>query len=552
MSEDDNNRDFIENNNSDDNVHTRSAVFRRMAHDPVLSAVSLWGSREACGEKEKEEWLLLARGEYSVALGQGLGVLLLEKGMEPKDLWSGEIADHLKKDKEVEEALDAVGVSALLMFCEANMIGSYVECDAEYPCCPMELGGISESTAKQLGVTDLPLALGEKQHGDSEGTMDDFLALNMLGGNGEDFVGKLYIPQYLLLAKSCFDALVGLAGDARLEYVWWRLRVSVLRQRLLAGLSKSIYDQILADMGTLERCVPVDYTQGDLNAEEILIIGALHLELGHAERIYGHVEEAKRHVEMASHFANVQTTLTGALGVRTVHQQDPHAQLVVEITDVKENGSSTSCATGSHASEFLDKNVLHLTGTLDEKHSLAGLDTDSDVLKGPKLLGGCSSSLQRNDLNALQQLVLLSKCYQVKKGSSADGTQQWEMAAYIETILSQHHSDLEIRIAAHMEMARLEMPRSRTRERALVTLEAIKEARMNPNKSIYPCDRSRYGIRFEYCYFEIWQCKPGNLDGCLWMQVCFQYGESMPLAAFKRAWRSICILWSCGSSLTPF
>jgi hypothetical protein len=510
MNQDESNRDFTNNNNnnSDDNGHMRSAVFRRMAHDPVLSAVSLWGSREACGEKDKEEWLLLARGEYSAALSKGLAVLLLEKGMEAKDLWSGEIADHLKKDQEVEEALGVVGVSALLMFCEGNMIGSFVESDAKYPCSPMQARGTLGNNINQLDDTEqqgsVPWAEGEKRYG-GEGTMDDTRALNMLGGNGEDFVGKIYIPQYLLLAKCCFDALVGLSCDDRLEYVWWRLRVSVLRQRFLAGLSKSIYDQILEDMCTLERFIPGDHTQGNLSGEEILIMGVLHLELGLAERIYGHVEEAKRHVEMASHFANVQTTLTGALGIRTVHQQDPHAQLVVEITDVKENGehgSSTSCAMGSHSSDFLDKNVLHLTEIIDEKHNLAGLDTDSDVLKGPKLLGGCSSSLQRNDLNALQQLVLLSECYQVKKGSSADGTQQWEMAAYIETILSQHHSDLEIRVAAHMEMARLEMPRSRTRERALVTFEAIKEARMNPSESVHPCDRSRCVIRFECYYFD--------------------------------------------------
>lgn len=523
----------------------------KMANDPVLTAVSLWGPREACGEKDKEEWLLLGGGEYSAALEKSLAVLLLEKGMGLTDLWSGESIDRLKKDKQVEEAFEIVGISALLMFCQANMIGSYVESDIEYPCCPLEVGSVLENTGKHLDATDRG-SLSPRERPQGKGGMDDARALNMLGGNGEDFVGKVYIPQYLFLAKCCFDALLGMGRDGKLEHVWWRLRVSVLRQRFLAGLSKSIYDVILEDMCTLESYMASQQMHGDLNAEESLIMGALHLELGQAERMYGHIEAAKKHVEMASNCANIQTKLTGALGVRTVHQQDPHAQLVVEISDVKEHGEHESramCAKGRHASDFLDSDVLHLAVTLDEKHSLAGLDADSDVLKGPKLLGGGSSSLQRNDLNALQQLVLLSQCYQVKKGSSADGTQAWEMAAYMEAILAQRHSDLEIRIAAHMEMARLEIPRSRTRERALVTLEAIKEARMNSNKSLHACDRARYAFSclVRYYYKCEWQCKE-----CLWIQVCFQHSKSLSIAAFERAWRGIYILWSCGRSFASF
>lgn len=101
--------------------------------------------------------------------------------------------------------------------------------------------------------------------------------------------------------------------------------------------------------------------------------------------------------------------------MRTVHQVDPKAQLIVSTSHSHEDNGYTS---GEDSSE-LDSMSL---GSQVESSELKGLTTESDVLSAPKLMDGSGRVLDR-PLGGLEQAVLLGWAQQVKKGTSADELQ---------------------------------------------------------------------------------------------------------------------------------
>lgn len=107
----------------------------------------------------------------------------------------------------------------------------------------------------------------------------------------------------------------------------------------------------------------------------------------------------------------------GAMGVRTAHQVDPKAQLVVHTSSSAASNSSRSDQ--GEEVEVLDAMRL---GNLAEPDELKGLTSASDVLSAPRLVGGPVGAKQ-GSLGGLQQAVLLGWAQQVKKGTSADELQ---------------------------------------------------------------------------------------------------------------------------------
>lgn len=104
----------------------------------------------------------------------------------------------------------------------------------------------------------------------------------------------------------------------------------------------------------------------------------------------------------------------GAMGVRTAHQVDPKAQLVVSTSYSAQDSGYTS----GEDSAALDSMSL---GAQAESSELKGLTTDSDVLSAPKMEG--SGGAAERPLGGLEQAVLLGWAQQIKKGTSADELQ---------------------------------------------------------------------------------------------------------------------------------
>ena len=110
---------------------------------------------------------------------------------------------------------------------------------------------------------------------------------------------------------------------------------------------------------------------------------------------------------------------SGAMGMRTVHQVDPKAQLVVLTSHTAQD----DCHASGEDSAALDAMSL---GSQAESPELKGLTTESDVLSAPRLVDESGAVVER-PLGGLEQAVLLGWAQQVKKGTSADELQVWEL-----------------------------------------------------------------------------------------------------------------------------
>lgn len=157
-------------------------------------------------------------------------------------------------------------------------------------------------------------------------------AAAQLSENGEDLVGRIRLPQYLLLARTLLLAPLAVrqaegmpAGTVatvtpptwlptRLpSWAWWALRAVLLQQRLLSGLSAGLRSLLLglvqlvldafatpveAALQQLGTGASSGGSSGDSSAsppsleDQLLAAGAL-LEAALLETAYGHVEPAK-------------------------------------------------------------------------------------------------------------------------------------------------------------------------------------------------------------------------------------------------------------------
>lgn len=105
----------------------------------------------------------------------------------------------------------------------------------------------------------------------------------------------------------------------------------------------------------------------------------------------------------------------GAMGVRTAHQVDAKAQLVVATSGCKSNSISDD----GEDSAALD---AMRQGNSTEPSELKGLSAESDVLSAPRLEDE-SGDPAGAALGGLQQAVLLCWAQQVRRGTSADELQ---------------------------------------------------------------------------------------------------------------------------------
>ena len=163
-----------------------------------------------------------------------------------------------------------------------------------------------------------------------------------------------------------------------------------------------------------------------------------------------------------------QVSTTGALGKRTVHQVDPKAQLVVQVTPqvtqvtpgVTPGADTSASNSSSSSSRPSTEELLSYARSLDvpkqglgldeaaATQELQGLQDESCVYATPMLLEGegVAGGGRVGGLSGLEQALLLCLADHVRKGSSKDELQQWQMAPYVEAVLQQEQSQYMIQV----------------------------------------------------------------------------------------------------------
>lgn len=229
---------------------------------------------------------------------------------------------------------------------------------------------------------------------------------------------------------------------------WWALRCCVLRQRVLASPSATLAAHV-------DRLAPL------LEAHSC---AALCIELALAHQVYGRVADAARCLSRAEELADVSLHVDGAMGMRTVHQQEAKAQLVVRIASCAAEELS-SVAT----SELMDEEHDNEPGMPLGAGIYVQQSQHTDVLPLPVLSGDDHSTT----LPPLLQSLLLTHAKHIERTTAADELRPWQMAPFVEAVLSQPRTTPSIYYAARLLRAQHERARSRTRARALLAYERL-------------------------------------------------------------------------------
>ncbi|KAF6259400.1 hypothetical protein COO60DRAFT_1008225 [Scenedesmus sp. NREL 46B-D3] len=289
------------------------------------------------------------------------------------------------------------------------------------------------------------------------------------------------------------------------SWCWWALRAVMLQQHVLHGKSNTLrstlqqlVQQTLAwahSQGEAAAAAAGNATAGGASADAAagvvasasalrgMLPAAAHLECSLVQQHYGQMADAQQQLEEAAAALGVEVQVTGVLGFRTKHQLDPKAQLVASF-----RGAAAAAATG--AADGVDLPLLGFAEAGLTKE-LEGMEDDSAVYLAPRLTaentaatvaataaaGTGSSSAERQQqqqhMSCMLQALLLGWAAQIKKGTSQDELQQWQMAPFVEAVLQQQSTQCMLHATARLLKCRHEKERGRTRERSLMQLEQL-------------------------------------------------------------------------------
>ncbi|BDA46600.1 Tetratricopeptide repeat protein 27 [Coccomyxa sp. Obi] len=429
-----------------------------------------------------------------------------------------------------------VAVAALHVFLQANLTGPINEKVPE---------GVLELATGEAASDDHP----SQQHalGSDTTSPGDRWAVAQLSASGEDVVGRVRVPQYLLLASTLLVHPLDLqsskeegepsttseaggaanghpagreaarnghstrqhsaAAERPLPWLWWAARVLAVQQRVLSGPAASLQyglEQLMPQVidGLAARRLPVE-----LHAAASRLRAAAHLEAAAQGHDVGRIADAQAHLESAGRLMGIDVEVTGALGVRTVHQRDAKAQLVVKTYEAP---SDESAAESGDESDWLDAAAAGAaaggeSGASDAQHSAAqsarkmeleGISGDSEVLPVPRFINAEGDEESSASLESAAQALLLGHAQAVARGNAADELRAWRMAPFIDAVLRQPRSRPLLRASARLLRARHERERNRTRERALLSLQQVVEA--TEQRLPAPAHRMRhaFSVRF--------------------------------------------------------
>ncbi|TYI96931.1 hypothetical protein E1A91_D01G108600v1 [Gossypium mustelinum] len=320
-------------------------------------------------------------------------------------------------------------------------------------------------------------------------------ARNQLMAAGSDLLGKFCYLQYIVFAKMLLLKTRDLLFEASFmstfkirSISWWLFRALLIHQQILDERSSSLFEllqvfkgETLGHFGSFEKVT--SYWGAQLqDGEASTIVSMVHLEAGVLEYIYGRLDPCRLDLESAEVAAGLQLSVTGILGLRTVHQVEPKAQMILVA-----NTSSKSVSGDINTSIAPD---TQLTGP--------NVSEASDIYMTPKLVEN-GNGFGKNEcggvvstLTTVQQAVVLAQCLLIEKSSPHGEMQGWDMAPYIEAIDSQKSSYFILKCFCNILRIRWESTRSRTKQRALEMMDNLVESIHKPSPGV--------PLRLPFCF----------------------------------------------------
>uniref|UniRef100_A0A672JU19 Tetratricopeptide repeat protein 27 n=1 Tax=Sinocyclocheilus grahami TaxID=75366 RepID=A0A672JU19_SINGR len=228
---------------------------------------------------------------------------------------------------------------------------------------------------------------------------------------------------------------------------WWTLRYVSLHQQILEERSPQLFSLMLSCIEKVCKCEEL-FT----NSTHKNLAIQFHLECSYTCLTYYEYRRAKEHLQTARSLSGVDVNMTGALGKRTLFQENFVAQLIL---DVKRKDNSPVPNFESPSLTPTPKELL------PKDHQLS----DDTVLNQINLAE--PSEYELPDLNAEEQALILATCIDFQKNNPVHKLNNEELLAFTTCLLSQPKF-WAVEVTSLCLRTKLERGSSRRVERAMM------------------------------------------------------------------------------------
>ncbi|RLN35301.1 hypothetical protein C2845_PM03G27080 [Panicum miliaceum] len=258
----------------------------------------------------------------------------------------------------------SAAVAALLAFTQQNVTGP----PKKFSTFPFWTSSLDEGWYSNIG-----------------GIWDAWASAN-LASFGSHVHGKFSLLQFIVFAELLLTSIQNLDLSDCWSVSWWLFRISMLQQNILDELSSLLFDQVqvyknkmLVSFGELEK-VSTYWDSLLFDGEGSYFASAAFLEAGIVEYKYGRVDASRLHLDSAQEACDLQLSLTGILGFRTIHQVDAKSQMVL-VAKTNKSGSDEGQAT---------EPTVALNDNAALKNARSSVTVESvefcDILRTPRLV----------------------------------------------------------------------------------------------------------------------------------------------------------------------
>ncbi|KAK8242843.1 hypothetical protein IWZ00DRAFT_575787 [Phyllosticta capitalensis] len=302
-----------------------------------------------------------------------------------------------------------------------------------------------------------------------------------LSTDGEGAYNLTPNPELFCLADTILSSPAIAQAVPTTPFLWAKLRVEFLHQRLLSEVAPSLQSSIYAELDVLEKELLAPSAPAEVRVHFLLERAAIHTHHGFDKKAREDLERAK--VERRFEFA-----LTGLLGKRTKYQEKETSQLVVlarsagsdaAAGESKSKGKGKAVVADEDEQQTTQPKNLDLNDdTLLESISFSEqqpAQSSTDVL-GEDALPQALAELDAGNqpmLDPLDSIILLSLASSITNTNPDNGLTREETVPYAARVLEGGSSNWQVYTQALLVRSRIEGYKPRTMERGLLQLQAV-------------------------------------------------------------------------------
>ncbi|KAK8794782.1 hypothetical protein WA158_001763 [Blastocystis sp. Blastoise] len=306
------------------------------------------------------------------------------------------------------------------------------------------------------------------------------ICISFLELDGEVAYPLAKLPLLLVLSRCLFNILSKKQEITAIipTLNWWCARAAVVHNRTL--VDKPVYDLYLIKEEAFKQAILYCESLND-----VYMCVRIYIERALAYLYSQETEKAYKYIEKAMKVSEMTCTLTGVSGKKTKFQQYDVSQLFIyaksKLTNEEESTNKKKKEEEKNKKEEEKKegNVMDETQQVNIDHSkphqilLDDIDQENVLLEDMKISDDTQEEYkQQEELCILDQILLISKCIDIKNNNPKFGLITEQMAPYISRVLM-HASNWSVYSTGLLYKTYIEYENMRTKERSLLQLQVL-------------------------------------------------------------------------------